>query len=160
MEKLVRAVVQELKPAWLDARARTGFTVPESVRILGYSLETPDVSSGASGQIEDFGEFGGNIYGPTILVKREGGIRFDPVYYSRITLYSFAGDQRGGGNELEGCWDIDNISTLAMERLGVFRYRGQKFGPPVGESDGIPAYEESTKRYYVYRSFLISNVGP
>ena len=154
-EKLVKGVVQELKEAYLDARARTGFTVPEDVAIIGYSVNTHDVNRGP-----DFGIFGGNIINPTILVKREGGPRFQPMYHSRVTLYSFWGQPDEGENELESCWDIDNVATLAMERLGVFRYAGQKFGTPVGESDGLPAYEESIKRYYVYRSFLISNAGP
>ena len=154
-EKLVKGVVQELKGAYLDARARTGFKVPEKISIIGYSVNTIDISRGV-----DFNIFGGNIIEPTILVKREGGFRFQPIYNSRVTLYSFSGQSDAHINELEECWNIDNVAALAMERLGVFRYAGQKFGTPVGESDGVPAYEESIKRYYVYRSFLISNVGP
>ena len=154
MEKLIRGLVSELSRAVPDARALTGFTIPD-VDILGYSITTNDFNPGVS---TDFKLFGGEITNPTVMVKREGGIRFDPIYFSRAVLLSFAGETEEV--ELKVCWDIDNVATLAMERLGVFRYKGQKFGTPVGESDGVPAYNDGIKRWYVYRSFLIASAGP
>ena len=155
MEKLVRGLISELSEAIPDATALTGFTIPP-VEILGYSITTNDFNPGVS---TDFKLFGGEIIKPTLMVKREGGIRFDPMYYSRAVFLSFAGNT-DGEVELKLCWDIDNVVALAMERLGVFRYKGQKFGSPVGESDGIPAYNDGIKRWYVYRSFLIASAGP
>ena len=163
-EKLVRGVVEELTEAIPGIMVLTGFRVPgisgveDVIDVLGYSVSSPDYTAGLPATAIDLSTFGGEITSPTLLVKRDGGPRFDPVFFSRVTLYSFAGETNAP-NELALCWDIDNIAMLAMERLGAFRYRGHKFGSPVGESDGIPGYEENIKRWYVYRSFIITNVS-
>ena len=157
-EKLIRGLVHELEEKIPYSNAYNGFVIPGdgSLRILGYSITTNDFRKDRG---IDFKLFGGKITEPTLLVNREGGLRFSPIYYPRVELYSFAGDAHNE-NELKICWDIDMVVRWAMEYLGPFKYQGQKFGTPVGESDGIPAYEESINRYYVYRSFLLSHVGP
>ena len=46
-----------------------------------------------------------------------------------------------------------------MEMSGVVRYEGEKFGSPVGESDGIPDLEGGNTGWAVCLSVILDDDG-
>ena len=167
MDKVVVAVIQHLSnnpnlanvfgAEWNDKGKMT-----KPPRIFGYDIYNAGINTeGVTGPTELTGEPGtreevdalSDTGKSTLMVSKNGGLTLNPLVYPRIETIVIS-------NTIEKAWGLDNIVSVIMEQSGVVRHNGQKFGTPVMESDGIPELDPKYGWPSIFRSYLMSMVGP
>ena len=107
MEKLVDAVVKHLLDSPHLIHLNKGIYGNEVDRVIGRNL--PLNVDGTT--VTDEFKIRQTEVKSLIIINRNGGLRFDPIYFPRVEVYSY-------GTPIEEAWDLDRNSCIRYGNVG------------------------------------------